>query len=189
MLRLFWVVNLAADVKQAVGRFQGELKNLKSNAKWVEQENLHLTVKFLGDVKSGLVPGVVMAVRSALAGERPFDLHLTGCGSFGKPLRVLWVGVRGETRQFTGLVRRVEEGLTPLGFVSENGKTTPHLTIARLRSPDGAGPLLERIATAATQGLQFGVLTVDRIDLMQSTLSRSGPQYTVLESVRLSLDH
>ena len=185
MLRLFWAVNLTVGVKASVAAFQDELKEFRVHAKWVEQENLHLTVKFLGDVEVDLVPDVVGAVRLNLKGLPSFGLGLHGCGSFGRPARVLWVGVKGDTVSFAGLVQRVDSASDPLGFPQENRKPTPHLTIARLRSADGAGPLLQRLSAVAREGIQFGEVKVNRIDLMQSMLSPVGPQYRVLESADL----
>lgn len=186
-MRLFWAVNLSPPVRAAVGAFQARLRETGANAKWVEQENLHLTVKFLGETPPGRVPDMVRAVRGAVGAIPAFDLRLSGCGVFGRPPRVLWVGVQGATEQFAILAREVEQALVPFGYRAESRKVTPHLTVARWRSPAGAKALAARARGLASA--DFGGVRVDRVDLMQSVLGRGGPQYTVLDSVFLYCDH
>lgn len=189
MPRLFWAVNLPPEVKAAVGGFQSRLKKFRADAKWVEQENLHLTVKFLGETPSEAIPGMVRAVRSALAAVPAFDLAFRGCGTFGRPPRVLWVGVQGALERFAAVAREVEQALAPFGFKAEGRRVVPHLTVARLRSPAGAGELAGQARALAAANDGFGRMRVAQVDLMRSTLGRNGPRYDVLEPVLLHMDH
>lgn len=171
-----------------MGEFQARLKKIGAAAKWVEQENLHLTVKFIGETPAETVPDMVRAVRGAVDREAAFELVFRGCGTFGRPPRVLWIGVEGAVGKFAAMARQVEEALAPFGVKAEGRKITPHLTVARLRAPAGAGKLAGQARESAAAG-DFGRARVDRVDLMQSVLGRGGPRYTVLDSVLLHSDH
>ncbi len=188
-MRLFWAVNLPPEVRAEVSGFQTRLKKIRADAKWVEQENLHLTVKFLGETPPEAVSDMIRAVQACLSAVPAFDLAFRGCGTFGRPPRVLWVGVQGAVERFAAVAREVEQALVPFGFKAEGRKVVPHLTVARLRSPAGAGELAEKARLLAAEGGGFGRMRVERVDLMRSTLSRSGPQYDILGSVLLHSDH
>ncbi|MEW6541440.1 MAG: RNA 2',3'-cyclic phosphodiesterase [Bacillota bacterium] len=184
-LRLFWAVNPPGGLKAELGRFQSGLQNLPVDMKWVEQENLHLTVKFLGGVDCSVVPVLTRAVSGSVSGLAPFTLELAGWGTFGRPPRVLWIGVGGALERFRELWVRVDRVLVPLGFPAEKS-FSPHLTLGRLRSARNAAVLRERAQTLAAARGSWGSFTVDRVDLMQSTLTREGPVYRVVATVPLS---
>jgi 2'-5' RNA ligase len=185
-LRLFWALNLPGELKTKLAGFQAELKKISPDAKWVEQENLHLTVKFLGAVESSRVPALTQAVAKSVSGLAPFRLELAGWGTFGRPARVLWTGVTGDLADLQELRTRVEAALVPLGFAAEKKPFSPHLTLARFRSSRNLVALREQAsALAAEQGL-WGEFMVDRIDLMRSTLTRQGPVYRVISAVDLT---
>ena len=184
-LRLFWALNLPADLKVELAGFQADLKKICPHTKWVEQENLHLTVKFLGTVDSAKVKALTRAVAERTDGLTPFRLEFSGWGTFGRPARVLWVGVGGDTAALRDLWMRVEAALLPLGFAAERKGFSPHLTLARFRSSPDQWALRERAdALTAARG-SWGGFTVDRLDLMQSTLTRQGPVYRVVATVGL----
>ncbi len=184
-LRLFWAVNLPGGLKAELGRLQAELQNLPVDLKWVEQENLHLTVKFLGEVDSSRVSALTRAVSGSVSGLVPFSLELTGWGTFGRPPRVLWIGVGGAVEKLRELWVRVDRALAPLGFPAEKS-FSPHLTLGRLRSARNVAALRERAGALAADRGSWGGFTVDRVDLMQSTLTRQGPVYRVVSTAALS---
>lgn len=185
-LRLFWAVQTPAPVKVGLALVQDRLKEAGADVKWVEPENFHLTVRFLGAVAPERVEVITGAVRRAAATLAGFRLRLYGAGAFpgtARP-RVLWVAVGGDLEQMVQLHRQVEAVLKPLGFPSE-GHFTPHLTLGRVRSPQGAAalpPLIEKLAVAAAE---VGDFAVNSVYLMESRLGRLGPQYFVLREVAL----
>lgn len=185
-LRLFWAVSLPAVVRDSLAAVQDRLKEAGADVKWVEPANFHLTVRFLGAVAPERVEVITGAVRRAAATIPCFRLGLYGVGAFpcaARP-RVLWVAVGGDLDQMAQLHRQVGAVLKPLGFPPED-RFTPHLTVGRVRSPqgvDGLTPLIESLAGLAQE---VGVFAVDRLYLMESRLSRLGPQYSVLREVVL----
>jgi 2'-5' RNA ligase len=185
-MRLFVAVNLPDSLKKTLADLQRELKGIPADAKWVGARNLHLTVQFLGDVSGEQVPEIVFALQEAARGISPFTLDIARTGVFPgtERARVFWAGVGGELPVFSLLHRRVQGTLAPLGFIPEKRPFSPHLTLARLRSPRGADLLLEKARVLPGAG-KFGTFRVESVDLMQSELDRSGAKYSCLAGVNL----
>lgn len=183
-IRLFWAVNLPGELKVRLAEARRDLFVPGSDAKWVETENLHLTVVFLGDTDINCINEMVAAVDNSLQGIRAFSLNLGGLGFFpatGRP-KVLWMGVGGDVKGFKELHRVVQNALAPLGFTPEARSFSPHLTLARIKSPRGCDTLVKRVNSLSQIKIP-GVLKVDSVDLMHSELSPKGPVYSVLASV------
>ncbi len=186
-LRLFWAVNLSLGIKRELTNLQTFLRTAPVNVKWVEPQNLHLTIKFLGDVDDSRVSEITMAVNEVAAGTGSFGLELSGLGFFPGPRRprVIWVGVQGEVHKFRLLHGRVEECLVALGWALDSQSFAPHLTLGRLRTLQGGEMLVSKAAKINTDWSVSGI-TVSCIDLMKSELTPKGPVYQVLESIKLS---
>ncbi|HPP54545.1 MAG TPA: RNA 2',3'-cyclic phosphodiesterase, partial [Thermoguttaceae bacterium] len=121
-IRTFIAVESSPEVREAAGRLVQQWERLSRDVKWVEPENMHLTLKFLGDVDSEQIPSVTEAVRKAAAECRPFELEIRGTGAFPSLRRpnVFWLGV-GQGAELLGiLAQKVERTLEPLGFRPED---------------------------------------------------------------------
>lgn len=187
-MRLFIAVNFPETTKKSLGSVINELRRLPADAKWVEEENLHLTLQFLGNVPEEQVPSIVSALQRASAGVGPFQLSLGGTGVFpsAERPRVLWVGAGGATTSLARLQRQVQDELAALGFEPEKRRFSPHLTLARLRSPQGFGALLERARQLCGRPGQFGPAKIDSVDLMLSELGSRGAKYFILAGISLT---
>jgi RNA 2',3'-cyclic 3'-phosphodiesterase len=151
---------------------------------WVSRDNVHLTLKFLGDVEAARRDAVAGALARAAAGCSCFHLTVRGLGAFptaARP-RVLWAGVDEGAAQAATLARRVDEALVALGFSPEPRVFAAHLTLGRVRAPR-ADP---RLAEALAAGGIFGRQRVDRLALMRSQLSPRGARYTELAAAPLA---
>ena len=184
-LRLFVAVNFPDNIKKNLGSIIRELRRLPSDAKWVEEENLHLTVRFLGNVAEDRVPAIVNALSRSVAGIVPFRLEPDGVGVFPsvKRPRVLWAGLSGETAVLARLHRQVSGELGRLGFKPENRKFLPHFTLARVRSPLRFSDVMEKAEKLVQQHGKFGPAKIASIELMLSELSPKGPKYSVLARI------
>lgn len=183
-MRLFWAVNLPGEMKDRLAALKRDLLVPGVDAVWVKTENLHLTVVFIGETDINIIKKMVAGVENALRGFPPLRLSLGGLGFFpgaGRP-RVLWAGVRGDLDGFGELHRRVENALIPLGFNPETKPFSPHLTLARIKSPRGCDALVRRVTSQAKVEIP-GELRIDSVELMRSELSAQGPAYTVLARV------
>lgn len=186
-LRLFWAINLPVPIRARLAEVQGMLKNVPCDVKWVEEENLHLTVKFLGNVEVSQLSGLVEAVKDALGHISSFTLSLGGLGFFPDALRprVLWAGLHGDLGRLQQIPEQLTKAYLPLGFPTEKRSFSPHLTLARLRSGRGIKNLVTRVSELSPVVAQMGHLEVKSVDLMQSELGRRGPVYTLLAEVKL----
>ncbi|HWG89396.1 MAG TPA: RNA 2',3'-cyclic phosphodiesterase [Candidatus Thermoplasmatota archaeon] len=161
-----------------------ELRALGADLKVVAPENLHLTLKFLGEVPDGKTSAVETALREAAAGVAPFTMDLVGLGTFpprGAP-RVVWAGVQG-AEPLTQVATRFETAARALGFAREERAFSPHVTLARARSPRGKEDVIRFVQAHRDEPL--GEVRVEELRLMRSELRPTGPVYTPVLTVRL----
>ena len=184
--RVFCAIDLAASVRAKVIRQINRLRQAVPNAQasWSREENIHLTVKFLGEIQTSRLSDLSHAVARAVAHFSPFQITLEGSGVFpkhGTP-RVLWIGVRDESGKFAEFHTRLEEACAREGFAREERPFHPHLSIARLRKPQGA-----RALAAAHKEMLFEPADVAVAELLviRSELSNAGSRYTVISRHRL----
>ncbi len=148
--------------------------------RWVKDEGVHLTLKFLGNVPEGRVNEVVRGMEEAAEGIPPFHLHIQTLGAFPNldAPRVIWVGIHGEVEPLLRLQARLEDALATRGFPGERRAFSPHLTLARVRgrlSPAARQRLAAAMESATVVGGQE--LPVHRVSLMESTLTPKGAVY------------
>jgi 2'-5' RNA ligase len=173
-IRAFIAINLPVEVRANLAELQHELKSALSGdgLRWTKPEQIHLTLKFLGDVAADSLKDLKVAVQRACEGITPFFLCTESLGVFpdSQRPRVIWTDVSGDTDIFRRLQEQVERE-TCAWREAEQRIFQPHLTLARVRSlkPDGAAVLREKIRVHATT--QFGSWRVTQIDLMQGKLS------------------
>jgi len=180
-MRLFVACELPPAVKEELAQLQGELRAQGAGRlRWVRPEGIHLTLKFLGGVSPAMAERVRDALAAAISDPFSLSLRLGRVGSFGgrTRLRVVWVGLEGDTEQLASLADLVENALAPLGFPRERRPFAAHLTLARV--PDETG-IEERSRLAdlleGFQRLPLPSMTVSEVSLMQSFLSPAGARY------------
>ncbi len=180
LLRLFVAVDLPEDVRETLGRLQGDLRQRDlSGLRWVRPEGIHLTLKFLGETPAERVPAIEAALSAATGGSEPFRLALGSPGTFGgrRGPRVVWLEFEGDVQRLRGLQAVVEGAMVAVGFPPEEREYSPHLTLARVPQPPRAGTA-ERVARAleavAPPTAEF---KVGEIVLMRSRLQPGGAVY------------
>ena len=170
-------VNEAATL-DGIARAQQSLRATGANLQLVERENIHLTLKFLGDVREGLLPEVIKVVSET--SFEPFRVALKGVGvfpNFRRP-RVVWVGVKEGAEELEAVFRELEPRLVELDFKPESRPFSPHFTIARVRSGRNRETLIEEVM--ALEDADFGGFEVRHVKLKRSVLTPRGPIYTNL---------
>jgi len=188
-VRSFIAISLPEEVKAGLAQLQAQLKSGEpSSVKWVDPFSIHLTLKFLGNVAVDKVDEITKAMEKAAQGISPFHLEVKSLGAFPnlRRVQVVWVGINGEVKKLSQLQQRIESNLSPLGFTPELRPFAPHLTLARLRdqaSSDERQRLGQLIA--GTKFEPAHTIKVDSINLMRSQLTREGPIYSQISSVRL----
>jgi len=181
-MRVFVALPVSENVRRQLTAVQEKVAGIGA-VKLVEPENIHLTLKFLGEVGEGKLGEIRAGLRGA-SECRPFVFTLGGVGVFPKPsyVRVVWAGVCEGKKEVTELHGRVDRLLEPLGFLPDK-KFHPHATLARVKhlgEKKGLYMLLDE-----NRGKTFGSCTASEIRLMESQLTPKGPGYTVLEHVPL----
>lgn len=149
---------------------------------WVAPGNLHLTLKFLGQLERERLTRVAAALADVAAGAGPFELAVRGLGAFPTPTRprVIWVGTDTGGAEAATLAERIDAALAPIGFVPESRRFTAHVTLGRVREPRRDPALTAAVAVG--EGLGFGSFRVESVALMRSDLSPQGARYTPLGS-------
>jgi 2'-5' RNA ligase len=184
-MRCFIAVNLDDSMKREIGSVITGLKSGNWDVKWVPAENLHITLKFLGETSEDLAERIKreLAVISGRYGH--LDLSFRGVGVFPdrKRPRVVWIDLF-YPEELRRLQEEVEQILSTIGFEREDRPFSPHLTIGRIRSSRGKDFLLN--AMEALKDKDFGNIRADRISLMKSDLKPTGAQYSVVAEFPLT---
>jgi 2'-5' RNA ligase len=176
-MRLFVAIDLSAEVVAALDRLVGRLR-ATARINWSRPGNLHLTTKFVGEWPQDRLTEMTAAL-GELTTRPPIPIEVGGLGFFpnAQAPRVFWAGVHAAPG-LAELARDTERALERLGVPSERRSFSPHLTLARIKTPVPLDAL--RQAIAGTQPAEFGAFTADRFFLYQSTLQPSGSVYTRL---------
>ena len=183
-VRVFIAVELSDPVKAEMGKLIASIDALElRGVRTVRAEGLHLTLRFLGDVDSDVVPSIISAMETAAAESAPFELTLAGTGAFPNTAtpRTLWVGMKGDLDRLVTLQRGVQSALETAGFGRSGERFSPHVTIARVRD---RSPSIHRRLAAAVLNEAIPV-RVDSITLMRSTPQPGGSIFTHLHTAPL----
>jgi 2'-5' RNA ligase len=183
-MRLFIAFPLPEPVPTQLDEIISSLRRPGDNIKWVRPENLHLTVRFLGETDERLVPSLAVQIDRAAREAAPAECVIDRVGCFpnrSRP-RVIWVGLSGSTDILTSLAANIELAVQDMGFSPEKKRFQPHLTLGRVRRNGKAGDLTERLDGYRLEPLP---LRLDRLALIKSTLTPAGPIYQVLHEAVL----
>jgi 2'-5' RNA ligase len=161
-----------------------EIQLSHADVKLVDPNNIHITLKFLGDVDQSLTSSIIKILDTAVQQITRFSIDLQGSGVFPNQnyIKVVWIGIQ-PTKELPQLVTYLENKLEPLGFKKESRSFSPHLTIGRVRTPRNKPQLLGIISQY--QSVQFGQQNISTIYLKQSTLTPQGPIYTTLHEAQI----
>jgi len=185
-VRLFVAVELPEAARQHIAHLLDTLRARSTHGlRWVKPEGVHLTLKFLGNVLEERLDSIVTAMERATENVAYFSLRIQDVGAFlgafpnmGSP-RVVWAGVQGEVEPLLQLQARLEETLADQGFLPETRPFSPHLTLARVRGRLSSWErqhLTEAMESA--RGITGVDMPVNRLSLMESTLTPEGAVYT-----------
>ena len=186
-IRAFIAIELPEETKKRLTELETRLQAKKYPAKWVLPGNMHLTLKFLGDIGPDSIPNIREVMEEAALYTAPFKLGVSGAGVFPnmRRIQIIWAGINGDLTNLAELQKKLDAGLEKLGFAPESRPFTAHLTLARMR--DEASPAERETAGKIIDATQFDAseFQVDAINLIKSELKREGPVYTRVLSVPL----
>ncbi len=184
-MRAFIGIGLPEACRAAIARALSAFQDGSGRVAWVAEQNLHVTLKFLGEIRPDQVEGIAAHLSAAAADVPPFDCDVAGAGAFPslRAPRVLWVGIREPLELVGKLQENIETALSRSGFPREDRPFHPHVTAGRVRGslPPGWG---DRFG-GALSGVRFGFARVESFRLYESRLSPAGATYTVVREFPL----
>ena len=178
-IRSFLALELTEGLRRSLVAIGRKVDSPAFDVRWVRPENLHLTLRFLGEASEEELAGVAQAARNAAEQAEPFQVVLCGLGAFparGSP-RVVWVGVK-DPEPLLLLEARLSQELERMAWPPPDKAFRPHLTLGRVKGPRGAGEL-RRLLEENGQAIA-GLVRVDHLALIKSQLRSAGPTYTIL---------
>ncbi|MCX7927982.1 MAG: RNA 2',3'-cyclic phosphodiesterase [Candidatus Omnitrophica bacterium] len=187
-MRSFIALTLPEPIKEKIANLQQALSESKADVKWVEKSNIHLTLKFLGEIDQETLEKVKSCLKEIVNDFRKFNLGLDKLKGFPslEKARVIWIGTQEGSHQVTDLATQIEETLQNLGIAKEQRPFRCHITLGRIRSPKNLNKLAERIKILNQKPLfVFEPFQVDKITLFESILLPSGPVYRTIAEYNL----
>lgn len=177
-MRLFVAIFPPPEIRDSLAASTNSIR-IEGDARWVRPENIHLTLKFLGEVSDETVRGIPTALGKAAAGHAPLELSPSGFGSFPseRRARVIWVGAKGDVDGLRDLAEDIEASLEPLGFERESRGFSPHFTLGRAKKR----PVKMEVESEP----DIPAFEVEEILLIKSETKKEGAVYTPLETFRL----
>ena len=182
-IRAFLAIDLDEDLKPKINKIIKEFKGIDAKIKYVELANLHLTLKFFGEIDTEGLDLLEQKITNTLSQFKPFTVKLKGCGAFPNKnhIKVIWIGI-DEDDLIKQLHDRLDKEFVKLGF-DKDKKFSTHLTIGRMKSPKNKNQI--RNIIEEYEDFEIGEMEVSQISLKKSTLKPSGPVYEDLKIFEL----
>lgn len=183
-LRCFISIDIPEKIRQNIGELVEILRRRDVDVRWVENKNIHLTLKFLGKTHEELLPRIYDSLQKVAISFEPLYIRVCKTGVFPnrKCPRIIWVGTE-DLETLRRLQRDIEDSIALLGFPKEERTFQPHLTIARVRSQEGIEVLIRELDRCREK--DFGIFEVKGIKLMRSELKPTGAQYHCIFEIPL----
>jgi 2'-5' RNA ligase len=185
-LRTFIALELPERIREGLRQLQRDLKRYRLNVRWVRTENIHLTLKFLGNIQLPDIERVAEAIAAAAEIQDAFALKISGIGVFPniKNPRVIWSGLSGNVQSLQSLYTSLEDQLGRQGFEKETRRFKGHLSLGRAKGKIDSRRMMDAIA--ACGGVSSDMFSIRRITFFQSHLQKEGPLYTRIMTAPLA---
>ena len=209
-MRVFIAIDIDDKIRKAIANLQKQIASKvsvkKGDLKWVEPNNIHLTLKFLGEISDEQVAEVSEITKTVAQAHQKFNLEIESVGSFGgRSVKVVWVGVsswhglpaRENTaspqdasrrmavpQELLALQKDLDDLLAQAGYPKEEREFSAHLTLCRVNHPMAGIKMGEAIAQFSH--LKLGLIAADALCVYQSQLTPAGPTYTLLDEFELA---
>jgi RNA 2',3'-cyclic 3'-phosphodiesterase len=188
-MRTFIAIELPQDIKGAISRMQAKLKASGADVKWVAPSNMHLTLKFLGEIDDKTKDGICGLLKEIASNTPPFTVKLGGLDAFPdlRAPRIIWVGLAQGHDQTKAIADQLENNLEKFGISKETKPFSSHITIGRVRSQKNMGHLTRNLSEMETNVTKkTGEFQAGKITLFKSTLLPHGPVYGIIQETNLN---
>ena len=185
-MRAFIAIELPQEIKDTLGRLQQKLKAAGADVKWVEPKNIHLTLKFLGEIDEQTKDRVSAKLSEISAGTKQFTFSLSCLGAFPntKSPRVIWIGIEQGDIEIKAIADAIETQLESINIPKETREFSSHITLGRTRSSKNRQELANALSELSLKSLK-NQFPVTKITLLKSTLTPRGPVYEILQEFQL----
>jgi len=187
-MRVFIAIELPQDIKERLSRLQDKLKGSGADVRWVNPGNIHLTLRFLGEINEESLGKVDGMIREVAKGKPKIKVNLSGLGLFpdtNHP-KVIWAGVKEGDSEIKIIAKEIEEKLLGLGIPKEERPFSSHITIGRVKSSVNKERLLEGLDRLEGEFREKGFdFAADKITIFKSSLLCGGPVYEALKEITL----
>lgn len=180
--RVFVAVNFPLDIKNSIAEIIEKLRTLEPDAKWINPQNAHITLAFLGSISQEEIAKITAVLKLLVKNQEKFDLSLENIGFFpslNMP-KIIWLGT-GENLNLLNLENNLKKQLEINGFKTDNRLFTPHLTIGKAKEGVKNIPKIINLS----KKISFQKFPVASIDVMESELKKSGAEHKILFKVNL----
>ena len=192
LIRAFIAIELPSEIRAQLEATIQKFKAQKIQAvRWVAVDNIHLTLKFLGDTPPNDLSKLTNILQNQLSSHKAFSVQVAGVGAFPNPQRprIIWVGLQAPSGLNT-LQASIEKAASLIGISPEDRSFSPHLTLGRVRNDASLADLQTlRVALNSIQVGSLGEFTVSQFTLFRSDLRPQGPLYTVLQQFSLNAEN
>jgi 2'-5' RNA ligase len=186
-VRTFIALDIGDDIKEKIGCAVEELKKTGLPVKWVDKKNLHITLKFIGELKEGEIENLAGVAEKACEGEKAFEVNFKDIGVFPteKSPRVIWAGIEKGACYVSSLAKKIDCALSADNICKkEERKFKNHVTIGRVRDP---GRVLDFSTVLGNyKDADFGSSKINGLYILKSTLTPDGPLYEVIKKIGLA---
>jgi len=189
-MRAFIAIELPSKIKAYLNNIQDKLKVSGADVRWVNPQNIHLTLKFLGEIEDKLEPQISRILEDVSLNKYSFTVRLDSLGAFPKinSPRIIWTGIKPENQVIYQIVEELENRMSVFGIPKEDKPFFAHLTIGRTRSGLNRDELINAMNVLSSEISQGKVeCSVTKLTLFKSTLTPQGPIYTTLKEVNLKI--
>ncbi|MDD5773778.1 MAG: RNA 2',3'-cyclic phosphodiesterase [bacterium] len=185
-VRVFISINFPSETKLKLSGFVSGLRDKFSDVRWVNDESLHLTLKFLGEIPANDLDKLYLGCQNAVSHIASFSFYCEGLGMFPNEQfpRVVWLGIKKGETELKALVCKLEADLAKQGFPNERRDYKPHLTLGRIKTANNSTKKLWK-DLSPYHSFCLGEIVADRICVMKSVLGSSGAEHFVLKEFKL----
>jgi len=189
IMRVFIAIDIDDKTRKAIADLQKQIASKvdvkKGDLKWVEPNNIHLTLKFLGEISDEQLAEVNEIAKTVASAHQKFNLDIESVGSFGgRSAKIVWVGAGKGTNELLALQKDLDDLLDQAGYPKEEREFSAHLTLCRVNHPIAGIKMGEAIAQFSH--LKLGSIAAESLCVYQSQLTPAGPIYTMVGSFKLA---
>jgi RNA 2',3'-cyclic 3'-phosphodiesterase len=188
-MRIFIGIKLDTIAHNNIGKFLLPLKKVTTPIRWTKPQNVHITLKFIGDMNNDIFKRMIQQLDSnsfkAKLTDNPMDIRLTGCGKFGRQenLNIFWIGIESNP-QLQQLYQHIEDTLDKIDIPKEDRPFKPHITVGRNKKHFNFNSFYQMMAKHEDQ--QIASINTSHFQVFKSDLQSNGPTYKILKEIPLT---